>query len=176
MASTNKHAIEISNNTRTRTSKPLSSSLRGNLYNLRGAALRVNSMRCDPRLTELRRDLHTCSVRFSRFNLSAVPRSRSAGHEEEHYADPRGASSQNDPFSGVLRHTRLSWSKRAGHRTDLRWSPARSCLRAASTDSAAPLGATSDVRHDPSVQRHDPPGQIPELRSPQPCVHEPRAQ
>ena len=74
MASTNRHAIEISNNTRTQNSKPSGSLLRGNPYNLGVPVLHVNSAGSDPRLADLRRD-PPCLVRSG---ISGQPLGRSS--------------------------------------------------------------------------------------------------
>ena len=106
MASINRHAIEISSNTRTQCSETLpSSSLRGNPGNLGLPLPRVKSLRCDPRRDPPRRTFRPRSGPEPLPRPPADPLSRSPGHEEEHYAPPNAPSSQNSPFRGGLGHT-----------------------------------------------------------------------
>jgi hypothetical protein len=83
MASINRHAIEISSNTRTQCSETLpSSSLRGNPSNLGLPLPRVKSLRCDPRRDPPRRTFHPqvrTGFASSTIGRSAVPISWARG-------------------------------------------------------------------------------------------------
>ena len=106
LASTNRHAIEISNNIRTRRFRPFGFPLRGNPYNLGLPVLHVKSVRCDPRRSNFRRGPSCLVGAVSRVPVAGPAPSRSPGHEEEHYAGPGWPSTRKGHFRGALGHSR----------------------------------------------------------------------
>ena len=95
MASINRHAIEISSNTRTQRSATLpSSSLRGNPSNLGLPLPRVKSLRCDPRRDPSSKNLPpqvTIRNASSTMGRSAVPISWARGRTLRVSRAPRQA-------------------------------------------------------------------------------------
>src|SRR5699024_2832848 len=175
LASTNRHAIEISSNTRTQASKLFGSSLRGNPYNLGFSIFHVNSVWCDPHLVDLLGDL-LCLISAGSSGrtcvLLAVPY---CWARAETLRGSGVAVKPERPFSGChAPHSSVTWYS-------CRSTYVRRWLR---RTRAAALGALPSERSHPSgdvgdvtpMQGDDPSGEVAVLALDEPALEEPCAQ